>query len=84
MLGTEMLRRRPAAATNYGGESTAALRVLRVLRDLQARWCRVAQLVERHKVDAKTIRRDLAVIRRAGFRVRVKVESHGRKAYRCR
>lgn len=65
-------------------DSAAALRVLKTLRLLQSRWWRVKELAERTGRDEKTMRRDLATIRKAGFRVEVKVEAFGRKAYRAK
>lgn len=62
--------------------AAAMLRTLKILRDLQARWWRVAELATRHKASTKTVRRALDVINKAGFRLRVKIETNGRKAYR--
>lgn len=73
----------PNTPTQYD-VGVCSLRVLRILRQLQSRWCRVKDLATRHEVDEKTIRRDLAVIRKAGFRLRVKVEKYNRRAYRQR
>lgn len=70
-----------APATRYA-VGDAALRALRIVRLLQRDWCSVRQLADRHHVDDKTIRRDLAVIRRAGFRLLMRVEDHGRRVYR--
>jgi hypothetical protein len=65
-------------------DSAAALRVLKTLRLLQSRWCRVNELAEASGCDEKTVRRDLAVISRSRFAVQTKVEAFGRKAYRVK
>lgn len=51
---------------------TSALRTLLIVRRLQGlrRGLTVYELAERYDVDPKTIRRTLAVIRKAGFQVR--------------
>jgi hypothetical protein len=72
-------KRQPAAS----GEPGSALRVLRILRRLQSgRWCRIGPLAEEFSCDEKTVRRALAVIRKAGFRLESKSEAFGRLAYR--
>ncbi len=73
---------RARAKPAQSADDTSALRVLRTLRLLQSRWWRVKELAQVTGRDEKTMRRDLAVIRRAGFRVQIKVEAFGRKAYR--
>lgn len=61
---------------------TASLRVLKIVRRLKRHSRTVYQLAEEHAVDVKTIRRDLVVIRKAGFRLLVREQGSGRKSYR--
>ncbi len=65
---------------------TSTQRALTILRRLMRRGCTVRELVELvGERDEKTIRRDLIAIRKAGFRLRAKVENiHGRKRYRVK
>lgn len=63
-------------------DSQAALRVLTTLRLLLTGPHSVAQLAEACGRDAKTVRRDIAVIAAAGFAVRSRTEEYGRKIYR--
>jgi predicted DNA-binding transcriptional regulator YafY len=65
------------------GNDDRGLRCLLILRRLQRRrGATVRELAEAFAQNQRTIRRDLATIRAAGFRLRVKVEAHARKRYR--
>jgi DeoR/GlpR family transcriptional regulator of sugar metabolism len=63
-------------------ELTAADRILAILRRLMRRGSSVTELATIFQVTDKSIRRDLATIKRAGFRLRAAVETRGRKRYR--
>jgi hypothetical protein len=69
---------------NAGSEPDSSLRALTILRDLTRSWQRVKPLADKYGVDQKTIRRDLSVIRKAGWPVLVRIERWNRKAYRVR
>lgn len=63
--------------------TSATQRPLRTLRRLLDGWWGVRELAEAEGVDQKTIRRDLAAIKAAGFRLIPSTEPHNKKLYRA-
>lgn len=70
--------------SKYNRGMTSQLRILRILRRLKTSPATVRQLADEHGVDLRTIRRDLGVIKRAGFRVLSYERTRGLKVYRVR
>lgn len=59
------------------------LRALRILKQLLEGTCLHASLMSQHGADEKTINRDLAMIREAGFPLQSISVGDRRRAYTC-
>ncbi len=74
-------RKKPSVSDDA---NTIAVQALVVFRALSRKWQSIAEIAALIERDPKTARRLVAAVKKAGFRVRVKVEDHGRKKYRVR